>query len=106
TYALQRRGRDHALRGAADAHQQVDAGRGLRGRDRRSDVAVRDQVYLAAGLAQLVDPPPGPTVNHPLLPIPLEHYDRDLARPPPLRLRDAGDVLSRRRVDVDGVDRL
>ena len=42
---------DHAFRRPADSHQQVDARLRLRSRDRRRDVAVRDQVHLAAGLA-------------------------------------------------------
>ena len=44
--ALQRGGGDDAFGRAADAVEHVDAGAAARGRDRRRDVAVADEVHL------------------------------------------------------------
>ena len=67
---------------------------GLRG-DRRCDVAVPDQVDPRARLAQLGD--------QRLVPVPLEHDDRQVLDVHALGGRDAADVLGRRGVDVDRV---
>ena len=95
---LQRRGRDHSLRRAADPVEQVDAGLGSGGGDRRRDVAVADQVDARAGLAELAD--------QLLVPVALEHDDTNVRRAYALRLRDSIDVFGRRRVDVDRLDRI
>ena len=53
--ALDRGGREHALRGAADAPQEVDAGAVARGEQRAGDVAVGDEADAGAGPADLLD---------------------------------------------------
>ena len=55
--ALHRAGRDDALRGAADAEHQVDAGVGAGGHDRAGHVAVGDVLDAGAGLADVLDQP-------------------------------------------------
>ncbi len=87
-HALDRRGRDDAFGRASDAHQHVDAGRRLAGRDRRGDVPVADQVDAGAGLAQLGD--------EGVVALALEHDDGEVADahassppPPPARSRSA-----------------
>ena len=96
--ALDRRGRDHALRGTADPHEQVDARARLRRRDRRRDVAVANEVHARTGLAQLGD--------EVVVAVALEDDDREVVHRDALRLGDALEVLGRRRVDVDRVRRL
>ena len=92
-HALDRRGRDDALRRAADAHQHVDAGRRLAGGDRRGDVAVANQVDAGAGLPQLGD--------ERVVALALEHDDREVADAHPLRRRHRPHVLGRRAVEID-----
>ncbi len=54
--AAQRRRRQHALRRAADAEIDVDAGiAGIGGVDHAGDVAVGDQLHRGAGLAHAGD---------------------------------------------------
>src|SRR5690606_38821803 len=53
--ALQRGRRQHALRGAADAHHGVHVGAAHRRRQRRDHVAVADQLDARARLAHLAD---------------------------------------------------
>ena len=76
--ALQRCCRDHALRRAADPVEHVDARPGLRGGDRRCDVAVADQAHARARLAQLGD--------QLVVAVALEHDHVHLARRLPERL--------------------
>ncbi len=67
----------------------------LRGCDRRRDVAVADEVDAGACLAQLCD--------QLVVAVALEDDDREVVDVHSLRLRDALEVLGRRRVDVDRV---
>ena len=97
-HALQRAGGDHAFGRAADAVEHVDAGLRTRGRDRGRDVAVANQIHARARLAQLAD--------QLVVAVALEHRDADVGDAPALRLRDGGDVLRGRGVDVDRVDRV
>ena len=68
--ALHRAGGDDALRGAADAEQQVDAGALAGGHDRAGHVAVGDELDPGAGGADLVD--------QLLVARPVEHDDGDV----------------------------
>ena len=56
-HGLHGAGGDDALRGAADAHHEVDGvgGGGLSGRDGAGDVAVGDEADLGSGLADVAD---------------------------------------------------
>ena len=91
--ALQRAGRDDALRRAADAEQHVDAG-GQAGRgDRARDVAVGDEADAGAGLPDLFDDL--------LVPRPVQDADGDVGDGGVLRLGDPPDVLRDRRGQVD-----
>ena len=95
--ALDRGCGDHAFRRAADAHQQIDAPALSGGRDRRRDIAVRDQLHLGAHLAELRD-----QVD---VAVAVEHDDRHVLGAHALRLGRAPHVLRRRGVDVDDVRR-
>src|SRR5207248_1422407 len=53
--ALQRRGREHAFRRTAAAHDRVQVGAGDRYRERADDVAVLDEVDARARVANVVD---------------------------------------------------
>src|SRR5882672_3444404 len=48
-------GGDHAFGTAADAHQRVDAGSGDGRRDSRRQIAVGDQAYARAGVANVLN---------------------------------------------------
>src|SRR5262245_6616181 len=63
--AAHRRGGDHALRRAADAHHRMHAGAGDRAADRGRQVAVADELDPGAGTADLGDQAlvPGPVEN-------------------------------------------
>ncbi len=87
-----------ALRGAADAVEQVDAGARAGRRDRAGHVAVGDEVDAGAGAADVLDQLG--------VPRPVEHADRDVGDVDALRLRHPADVLGDGRGDVDDVGRL
>ena len=70
--ALDRRGRDDALRRAADAHQHVDPGEGWAAAIDGRDVAVADQVDARARVAQLGD--------QVVVAVALEHDDGEIVR--------------------------
>ena len=89
--ALDRGSGDHALRRSADAHEEVDAGARLRGRDRGRDVAVADEVHARSGLAELGD--------EVVVAVALEDDDREVvdgARPSPRRRARGSRSASRR----------
>ena len=71
---------------------------GLRGGDRRRDVAVADEVHARSGLAELGD--------EVVVAVALEDDDGEVVHAAVLGLGDALEVLGRRRVDVDRVGRL
>ena len=95
--AAQRRGGEHALGRAADAHDGVDVGAADRGRDAGREVAVADQLDARAGGADVGD--------QLLVPRPIEDDDHQIldvaAEAPGDRLQ----VRLHRRVEVDGVPR-
>ena len=82
--ALERAGRDDALRGAADAEHQVDAGVRAGRHDRAGHVPVGDQVDPGAGRADRGD--------QALVPGPVEDDHGDVVRRDALGLGDRGDV--------------
>ena len=85
--AAQRGGGDHALGGAADAHDGVDAGPRDGARDGRREVAVADQLDPGTGRPDLVD--------ERVVARPLEDDDGDVADLPAERVGDPVDVLRR-----------
>src|SRR5262249_61838406 len=91
--APQRRGRQDRLARPADADRQVVVGAADRGRDRRGDVAVLDQLDAGAGGPELLDEAG--------VPRPVEDDRRYVVRPPPERRGDCLDVLGDRPAEVD-----
>ena len=94
-HALDRARRDDALGSAADADEEVDAGRLAGGGDRARDVAVGDEADAGAGRADVG--------GQLLVARPVEHDDGDVLRPLLLDPGDAADVLADREADVDDV---
>src|SRR5690606_14009132 len=82
--ALERAGGDDALRRAADAEHEVDAGVRAGRHDRAGDVAVGDELDPRAGLPDLLDDL--------LVAGPVEDDHGDVLRRAALRPGDRGDV--------------
>ncbi len=95
-HAADRRGGDDALRCAADSGQQVGAGIRPARRDRAGHVTVGDQPDPRAGGADIGD--------QLFVARPVQDAHRQVGHRRVLRLRDAADVLTDRRGDVDRVD--
>src|SRR6478736_2516918 len=89
---------DDALRGAADAEQQVDAGVGTGRHDGTRDVTVDDVADAGTGVADLL--------GEVVVARTVQHDDGDVGRGLPLGLGDAPDVLGDREPDVDDVGRV
>ncbi len=94
--ALERAGGDHALGGAADPDEQVDAGLRPGGHDRAGDVAVEQELDPRAR-------PRGPAGPAPLVAGPVEDGHRQLGHVGALGLGDAAQVVLDRGVEVDDV---
>ena len=96
TGAAQRRRREHAFRRAARAEIDVDAGLfRVRGVDDAGDVAVADQPDRRAGRAHRLDQLG--------MARPVENAGGDVGQGDALGLGKPGDVLGRRRVNVDDI---
>jgi hypothetical protein len=94
-HALERAGGDDPLRGAADAHQQVDAGALAGRRDRPGDVAVGDELDPGARLADLAD--------QRVVPRAVQDADGHVSGRHTLGRGHPADVLGHRHGDVDDV---
>src|SRR5690606_1559363 len=96
--ALHRAGGDDAFGGAADAHQQVDAGVGTSRHDGAGHVTVGDELDAGAGFADLV--------HQLVVTRAVEHHHGDVFGARTLRLCDPADVFAGRQADVDDIGRL